>query len=107
MKHRPGIVLKGDFVRKNPELTKIFLEELKKAIDWVNKNRTDAANLAFDIMRQPVDRIELFLNRVNFKYVDGQELVDKVKAYFDILTKEGIIETKIDDNFYKMFNLDI
>jgi len=38
-------------------LAKIFLDELKKAIEWVNKNREEAANLAFDIMRQPVDRI--------------------------------------------------
>ncbi len=101
-----GVVLKGDFVRKNPELTKIFLDELKKAIDWVNTNRIEAANLAFDMMRQPVDRIELFLNRVNFEYVDGKKLVDKVKAYFDILTKEGIVETKIDDDFYKIFDME-
>ncbi len=101
-----GVVLKGDFVRKNPELTKIFLDELKKAIDWVNTNRIEAANLAFDMMRQPVDRIELFLNRVNFEYVDGKKLVDKVKAYFDILTKEGIVETKIDDKFYDVFDME-
>ena len=90
-------------MRNNPELAEIFLEELKKAIEWVNNNRSDAANLAFDIMRQPVDRIELFLQRVNFNYVSGDELVKKVKDYFEILTQQGIVETEIDDSFFDIF----
>ena len=56
-------------------------------------------------MRQPVDSIELFLNRVKFEYVEGDELVKKVKAYFDILVEQGIVETKIDDDFFKIFKL--
>ncbi len=100
-----GVAFKGDFVRNNPELTSVFLDELKKAIEWVNENREEAANLAFDMMRQPVDRIELFLDRVNFDYVSGDELVDKVKAYFDILTSNGIVETEINDDFYNMLKI--
>jgi NitT/TauT family transport system substrate-binding protein len=100
-----GIVLKGEFVRNNPEVTEVLLDELKKAIDWVNENRQESARLSFDMMRQPVDKIELFLDRVNFKYVSGDELVDKVKSYFDILTKQGIVETKVDDDFMEIFKL--
>jgi len=94
-----GLVLKGDFVRKNPELVDIFLEELKSAINWVNDNKTEAAKLSFDMMRQPTDRIELFLDRVNFNYVDGNELVEKVEDYFDVLTKENIVDSEVDDSF--------
>jgi NitT/TauT family transport system substrate-binding protein len=100
-----GVVLKGEFVRNHPEITKVFLDELKKAIDWVNENRDEAANLSFDMMRQPPDRVRLFLDRVNFNYVSGEELVNKVKAYFDILTAEGIVETKVDDEFLDIFRL--
>jgi len=100
-----GIVLKGEFVRNNPEVTDVFLDELKKAIEWVNNNRQESARLSFDMMRQPVDRIELFLDRVNFNYVSGDELVNKVKAYFDILTEQGIVETKVDDEFMEIFKL--
>ena len=100
-----GVVFKGQFVRENPELTKVFLEELKNAIEWVNNNRRDAANLAFDMMRQPVDRIELFLDRVNFDYVSGDKLVEKVKAYFDVLTENKIIDEKIDESYYDIFKL--
>lgn len=100
-----GLVLKGEFARKYPELTKVFLEELKDAIIWVNKNKHEAAKLSFDLMRQPVDSIELFLNRVKFEYVEGDELAEKVKDYFNILYAEGIVETKISDDFLKIFRL--
>ncbi|MCD4793315.1 MAG: ferredoxin [Bacteroidales bacterium] len=100
-----GIILKGEFVRKNPEITKVLLEELKKAIDWVNKNRHESAKLSFDMMRQPVDRVELFLENVNFEYVEGEKLNKKVKAYFDILMEQGIVEAKIDDKFLSIFKV--
>lgn len=100
-----GIVLKGEFVRRNPELTDILLEELREAIDWVNSNREASARLSFDMMRQPVDRVELFLDRVNFEYVDGDKLISKVKDYFDILTKEGIVQVKTDNKFLDIFRL--
>ena len=101
-----GIVFKGEFVRNNRELSKIFLEELKDAINWVNENKTEAAKLSFDMMRQPTDRIELFLDRVNFNDVSGDELIDKVKDYFNVLTKENVIESEIEDEFYDIFKLE-
>ncbi len=101
-----GLVLKGEFARKNPELTKVFLEELKSAINWVNDNRMQSAKLSYDMMRQPVDRIELFLDRVNFEYVEGEPLVESVKQYFDILNAQGIVDMKIDDDFLDIFRMD-
>ncbi len=101
-----GLVVKGEFVRKHPEETKIFLEELKSAIDWVNSNRADAAKLSFDMMRQPLDRIELFLDRVNFDYVEGEPLVQKAVQYFDILNKHEIVNMKIDKSFRDVFRMD-
>ena len=98
-----GIVIKGEFARKNPELCDLFLIELKNAIDWVNKNKKEAAKLAFDMMRQPIDRIELFLDRVKFNYVSGTELIEKVKDYFDVLARENIVDYQVDDDFYDIF----
>jgi len=101
-----GLVLKGEFARQHPELTQVFLEELKEAINWVNNNRMQSARLSFDMMRQPVDRIELFLDRVNFEYVEGEPLVESVKQYFDILNAQGIVDMKIDEDFLNIFRLD-
>ncbi len=100
-----GIVLKGEFVRKYPELTQTFLEELKKAINWVNENKLESAKLSFDMMRQPVDSVELFLNRVKFEYVDGDLLLKKVSDYFNILIEEGIVDTKMDQAFLNIFKM--
>jgi NitT/TauT family transport system substrate-binding protein len=100
-----GVVLKGEFTRKHPELTKVFLEELKSSIDWVNKNKKASAELSFDMMRQPVDRIELFLDRVNFNYVDGETLTNKVKQYFDTLNRHDVVEINIDDDFLNIFRI--
>jgi len=101
-----GLVLKGDFARKHPEETKIFVEELKAAIQWVIENKKAAAELSFDMMRQPVDRIELFLDRVNFDYVDGEKLTNKVKQYFDILNKNDITNMDINEDFLNIFKMD-
>ena len=101
-----GLVLKGEFTRKNPELTKVFLEELKLAIQWVNENRRASAELSFDMMRQPVDRVELFLDRVNFEYVEGEKLIYKVKQYFDILNKNDVVDMNIDDDFLNIFRME-
>ncbi|MEA3560120.1 MAG: hypothetical protein U9R75_12780, partial [Candidatus Thermoplasmatota archaeon] len=100
-----GIVLKGEFVRKNPEITRVLLEELKSAIEWVDQHRKEAARLSFDMMRQPVDRVELFLDRVNFNYVSGDRLVEKVKNYFDILSGNGIISPGVDEGLLGIFRL--
>ncbi len=101
-----GIVFKGEFARKYPEITQGILDELKSAIEWVNAHKTEAANLSFDMMRQPPENVELFLNRVNFDYVSGEELEKKVKNYFDILIKQGILETQLDEKLINMFKLD-
>jgi len=100
-----GLVLKGEFARKYPEQTQVFLDELKSAINWVNANRTASAKLSFDMMRQPVDRIELFLNRVNFEYVEGEALIKKVKQYFNILNRHEVVNMKIDDDFLNIFRI--
>ncbi len=101
-----GLVVKDELMRYHPEVIRIFLEELKTAIDWVNQNRSAAAKLSFDIMRQPVDRIKLFLNRVNFDYVSGGKLIKKVKQYFEILNKHDIVNITLDEKFFDIFRID-
>jgi NitT/TauT family transport system substrate-binding protein len=102
-----GLVLKGEFARQHPEITQVLLDELKDAIQWVNNNHMQSARLSFDMMRQPVDRIELFLDRVNFEYVEGEPLVESVKQYFDILNAQGIVDMKIDKEFLDVFRMDV
>jgi len=100
-----GIVLKGEFARKYPEITEMFLDELKNAIEWLNEHKIESAKQSFEMMKQPVENIELFLNRVKFEYVEGDKLLDKVNDYFNILIDQGIVETKMDKEFINIFKL--
>jgi NitT/TauT family transport system substrate-binding protein len=101
-----GLVLKGEFARNYPEQTKVFIDELKKAIDWVNNNKEESAKSSSNSMNQPTDRIELFLDRVNFEYVDNEKLIEKVKQYFDVLNKNKVVDIKVDNDFIDIFKLD-
>ncbi len=100
-----GIVFKGEFVRNNPEIAKVVLSELDSAIKWVNDNKEEAAMLSFDMMRQPADRVERFLERVNFTYQSGDGLITKLKDYFDVLLKQDIIQGEMSDEFFDIFKL--
>jgi NitT/TauT family transport system substrate-binding protein len=101
-----GLVFNGEFDREHPDTAKMFLEELKIAVDCVVNNKKEAAKLSFDLMRQPVDRIELFLERVHFEYVEGDKMLYKIKQYFETLNKNGVTDINIDQEFMDVFSLD-
>lgn len=98
-----GVILKGELVRKHPEIVEILSEEIKASIEWVNKNKDEASKLSYDMMRNSVDHVKSFLDRATFKYVSGDELVDKVKDFYSILIKNEILNTKIDEKLLDMF----
>ena len=100
-----GLVVKEEFLKKYPEEAEIFLEELKKSILWVVENKRKAAEMAYDIMRQPVPRVEFFLENVNFNYVDGEELVSKVAKYFEILNSANVTNVELNETFLNMFRV--
>jgi acyl-ACP thioesterase len=58
------------------------------------------------MMRQPVDRIELFLDRVTFDYVEGAALRKKVEDFFTVLNKEGMTGTRVTEEFLDIFGLE-
>lgn len=99
-----GVMFKGELARKHPEVVKLFLEELKSAIEWVTTNKKAAAALSFDMMRQQPDDVELFLERVTFHYMAGDELMDKIGDYYKLLIDSGIVQTEWDDTLKKMFS---
>ncbi len=98
-----GVVIKGEFARKYPDLAGIFLEELRTAVDFVKTNRRDAARLSYQMFRQPEDRVFRFLERVHFKYQDGQALRNKIGHYFTLLNQAGIMDVKLEPEFMQMF----
>ncbi len=100
-----GVVFKGEFVRNHPKIVAIIAEELKESINWVNKNKKAASDLAFDMMRTKSEDVELFLNRVTYKYVAGDELVAKVKDFYNILVDSDIIQAEVNQELLDVFKI--
>ncbi len=82
---------------------KIFEEELKASIDWVNENKKEAAKLSFDMMRNSIENVEAFINRATFEFVSGDALVNKVEEFYTILKENEILNIDIDDDLMKIF----
>ncbi len=89
-----GVVFKGDFLRKYPEVARLFMEELQEAIRWVNENPQKAAELSYDIMGQHPGAVELFLQRVNFHHKPAPEAKEQIMQYVNVLKDEGVIKLK-------------
>ena len=98
-----GVIVKEELYVKYPEVMKIFEEELKASIDWVNENKKEAAKLSFDMMRNSIENVEAFINRATFEFVSGDALVNKVEEFYTILKENEILNIDIDDDLMKIF----
>ncbi len=84
-----GILFKGEVLREYPEVSKVFLEEAKEAIDWVVKNPSQAARLSYEIMGIVPEEAELFLNRVTFRYAASENVLGHITHYIEVLNRSG------------------
>ncbi len=84
-----GILFKGEFLRAEPEVSNLFLEETKKAIKWVNENKDESANIIYDIMGITKEEAKLFLSRATFKFVESSSALSSILNYIDVLNKAG------------------
>ncbi len=89
-----GLVFKGEFLREHPAEARLIMEEVGEAIRWVNEHPQEAAALAWDIMGQPKEAIELFLGRVRFDHRPAAKARDAVFHYLEVLEREGAAEFK-------------
>ena len=91
-----GVLFKGEFIRKYPELAEVFMEELETAIAWVNAHPKEAAAQAFEIMAQPRGAVELFLKRVNYNHrnVEDEDVQRKITKYLSVLNDKKVIKLK-------------
>ena len=91
-----GVLFKGEFIRKYPELAEVFMEELETAIAWVNAHQKEAAAQAFEIMGQTQEAVELFLKRVNYDHrkVEDEDVQQKITKYLSVLNDKKVITLK-------------
>lgn len=98
-----GVIVKESLYKEYPEVMTIFEDELKSAIDWVNNNPREAAELSFDMMRNSVENVESFIKRVNFEYKSGEALVRKMENFYTVLSENNILPIMVDEKLLSMF----
>jgi len=84
-----GVVFKGEFVSQHPQLARLFLDELQKAIDWVVANPDEAAQLSYETMGRTYGEVRRFLGRVRFEYVPACDAQDEIQDYLKMLEPSG------------------
>ncbi len=89
-----GVVVKGEFLKKYPELVKIFAEELEKAVAWVREHPAEATNQSYEIMRQEPGAVELFLRRAHLYHRPALHVRDLIEEYLWVLQREGVLNFK-------------
>ncbi len=82
-----GIAFKGEFLREYPEEANFILELLRKGIDDLRDRSGDPKfiELLSKVMGVPEDLASLFLKRVNFRFLSGDELRDHLRKFFRMI----------------------
>lgn len=100
-----GLVFKGEFADKHPEIVDLFMQEIKKAIEEINENPKEAAAESYDIMGESPEAVERFLKRVTFDFKSGPENAVEIIHYLKVLAEEGSFKAKGNINDLEaMFN---
>jgi NitT/TauT family transport system substrate-binding protein len=87
-----GLIFKNGFLKNHPDIADLFISELRKAIDWVNNNKKEAAMMSYDILRQSPKAVELFLNRAKFEHVPTKDIMDELARYIKIVDKKAAFD---------------
>lgn len=99
-----GLLFKGEFVRKHPDLAALFMEELKKAIRWVTENPREAADLSAAEMHTPAAEIAFFLSRATLVYRRSADVFSELQTYLQVLKSEDVIKIKDTQSLKELFD---
>ena len=89
-----GVIFKGEIVRKYPEHVKVFMEELKRAIDYTNQKPRKVAGYSYREFNRSIDAVEFFIKRANFKHVKATEIKKELMLYLNYMNELGLIKLK-------------
>ncbi len=91
-----GVLFKGELIRKYPEHVKVFLDELNRAIEWINKNPRRAATYCYRDFNRSIESVEFFIKRAMFKHTKAQDLKEELRKYLQYMVDLGLLTLKSD-----------
>ena len=83
------VVVRRDFLEKNPEAVKAFMKEYEASTTFVNDHVPEAAQLIekFDIFKAGIAKKAI--PYCNITLIQGEEMKEKVNGYLDVLFQEN------------------
>ena len=98
-----GLVFKQAFVDEHPKEAALFQEELAAAIEWINQNPEEAADMSYETMGHTKAEVLSFLKNIHLKHVPAAQSKAAVIEYLKVLESEGSM--KISGGVEKAFGL--
>lgn len=98
-----GLIARTDFVKENPEVIELFLEEYKASTEFVNANPADAGVLVEElgIVKAPI--ATKAIPYCNIVCITGEEMRPMVQGYLEVLygqNPKAVGGSLPDDAFY-------
>jgi len=84
-----GLLFKGDFMRKHPEIANAVEEEVENAVEVVLADPAGSAEEIYALMGMEPEEAGLFLSRVHLEYRRSSEVLEDVLHYLRIVLGGG------------------
>ena len=94
-----GVVFKEAFLKQYPEIAQLFLEELEKAVEWVNIHPTEAADMSYETMGRTQEEVRFFMRRVHFSHVRACDVLGEIQDYLGMLDARGKLKIEADKTY--------
>ena len=98
-----GLLFKGEFVKKHPDLANLFMDELELAVNWVKDNPKEAALLSAEAMQTGAAEVEFFLQRAALDFKKSSDVENELKVYLEVLKKEDVLKSENIENTLGLF----
>ncbi len=86
-----GVLVKGSFLKKHPEIVDLFVKELVSSAEWVKKNSKEAALMTAEFMKHSPEEVELFIKNADIRHVPVEEAYEDLLRYYQVLIDSGVL----------------
>ena len=83
------IVGRKEFIEKNPETVKKFMDDYKESVEYVNKHIDEASALIEEYGIISADVAEKALPYCNIVFIEGEEMKEKLSGYLNVLAGQN------------------
>jgi len=83
------LIARSEFIEKNPEAVKKFLDRYSQSVNFANSNIEETAALADKYNIVPADVAQKAIPYCNITFIEGQEMMEKLSGYLRVLYEQN------------------